>query len=163
LFPEAARAVSWLPSVSAALAVVLVANVCALGAGFLLYELIVRERRGIALARRSVWILYLAPSAFVLVMGYAESLLLVAALVSLIALRSRSWWVAAAAGVVAGLTRPVGLLLIVPALFETYRAGADHWPPVRRCRPVVAPRAPCIWRGPSTAARLPHIRSASAK
>ena len=49
-------------------------------------------------------------------MGYAESLLLVAALVSLIALRSRSWWVAAVAGVVAGLTRPVGLLLIVPAL-----------------------------------------------
>jgi hypothetical protein len=122
LFPEVARAVSWLPRVNASLAVVLVANVSALAAGFLLYELIAREGRGIALARRSVWILYLAPSAFVLVMGYAEALLLVAALVSLIALRSRSWWVAAVAGVVAGLTRPVGLLLIVPALFEAYRA-----------------------------------------
>jgi hypothetical protein len=125
LFPEVARAVSWLPRVNASLAVVLVANVSALAAGFLLYELIVREGKGIALGRRSVWILYLAPSAFVLVMGYAEALLLVAALVSLIALRSRSWWVAAVAGVVAGLTRPVGLLLIVPALFEAYRAWRD--------------------------------------
>jgi len=125
LFPEVARAVSWLPRVNASLAVVLVANLCALAAGFLLYELIVREGRGIALARRSVWILYLAPSAFVLVMGYAEALLLMAALVSLIALRSRRWWVAAVAGVVAGLTRPVGLLLIVPALFEAYRAWRD--------------------------------------
>jgi len=125
LFPEVARAVSWLPGVSAAFAVVLVANVCALAAGFLLYELIVREGRGIALARRSVWILYLAPSAFVLVMGYAEALLLVAALIALIALRRGAWWAAAVAGVVAGLTRPVGLLLVVPALFEAYRARRD--------------------------------------
>jgi hypothetical protein len=125
LFPEVARAVAWLPGVSAAFAVVLVANACALAAGFLLYELILREGRGIALARRSVWILYLAPSAFVLVMGYAESLLVVAALVALIALRNRAWWVAAVAGVVAGLTRPVGLLLVVPALFEVYRARRD--------------------------------------
>jgi hypothetical protein len=122
LFPGIARAVSWLPGVSAAFAVVLVANVCALAAGVLLYELIVREGRGVALARRSVWILYLAPSAFVLVMGYAEATLLVAAVIALIALRSGRWWVAAAAGVVAGLTRPVGLLLVVPALFEAYRA-----------------------------------------
>jgi hypothetical protein len=114
--------VSWVPGVSASLAVVLVANVFALAAGVLLYELVVREGRGVAPARRSVWILYLAPSAFVLVMGYAEAMLVVAALVALIALRHDKWWIAAAAGVVAGLTRPVGVLLVVPALFEAYRA-----------------------------------------
>jgi Gpi18-like mannosyltransferase len=122
LFPAIARAVSWLPGVSASLAVVLVANVFALAAGFLLYELVMREGKGVALARRSVWILFLAPSAFVLVMGYAEALFLVAALVALLALRHDRWWVAAAAGVVAGLTRPLGVLLVVPALFEVYRA-----------------------------------------
>jgi len=136
LFPEVARAVAWLPGVNASFAVVLLANVFALAAGFLLYELIVREGRGIALARRSVWILYLAPSAFVLVMGYAESLLLVAAIVSLIALRDRAWWVAAVAGVVAGLTRPVGLLLVVPALFEVYRARREQGD--RRAGPMLA-------------------------
>jgi hypothetical protein len=124
-FPGVARIVSWVPGVDAGLAVVLVANVFALAAGLLLYELVIREGKGIALARRSVWILYLAPSAFVLVMGYAEALLMVAAIVSLIALRSRRWWVAAAAGVIAGLTRPVGLLLVVPALVEVYRARKD--------------------------------------
>jgi hypothetical protein len=124
-FPSVARIVAWFPGVDAGLAVVLVANGCALAAGFLLYELAIREGRGVALARRSVWILYLAPSAFVLVMGYAESLLVTVAIVALIALRSRRWWVAAAAGVVAGLTRPVGFLLVVPALVEVYRSRKE--------------------------------------
>jgi hypothetical protein len=121
-FPGLARMFSWLPGVDAGFAVVLVANVCALAAGFLVFELVMREGRGLALARRSVWILYLAPSAFVLVMGYAESTLLIAAIVALIGLRSGKWWIAAAAGVVAGLTRPVGVLLAVPALVEVYGA-----------------------------------------
>lgn len=143
LFPLVARAVAWLPGVTASFAVVLVANVFALAAGFLLYELIMREGRGIALARRSVWILFLAPSAFVLVMGYAEAVLLVAALVVLIALRSRAWWIAGAAGVVAGLTRPVGLLLVVPALFEAYRAwrGTDDRRVGAMAAAVLAPAA----------------------
>ena len=44
--------------------------------------------------RRAVWIAYLAPSAFVLVMGYAEATFMFATLVVLIALRSRRWWIA---------------------------------------------------------------------
>jgi hypothetical protein len=38
-----------------------------------------------------------------------------------LALRSRKWWIAAALGVVAGLTRPVGVLLVLPALIEAAR------------------------------------------
>src|SRR5258708_40194504 len=43
-----------------------------------------------------------------------------ATLVALLALRREKWWIAALAGVVAGLTRPVGVLLVVPALVEVW-------------------------------------------
>jgi len=120
LFPLIARAVSWFPAVSAGTAVLVVANVSALAVGLLMYELAWRERQDPDLARRAVWIVYLAPTAFVLVMGYAEATLMVATLVALLALRRRRWWIAAIAGVLAGLTRPVGVILVVPAVFEVW-------------------------------------------
>jgi hypothetical protein len=122
LLPMLARAGSWLPGVSVRLALLLVVNVSALAVGALVYELARNEGRSGAVARRAVWIVYLAPPAFVLVMGYAEATLMTATLVALLALRRRHWWIAAIAGVVAGLTRPVGVLLVVPALVEAYRA-----------------------------------------
>jgi len=145
-FPGVARIVDWFPGVDAGLAVVLVANLCALAVGFLLFELVMREGKGLALARRSVWILYLAPSAFVLVMGYAESLLMIAATVALLALRRRAWWVAALAGVVAGLTRPVGVLLAVPALVEAFR-GRKEMAAGERVGAVASVLAPAVGTG----------------
>lgn len=124
LVPMLARVGSWLPGVSVRLALLLVVNISALAVGFLVYELARSEGRSRAVARRAVWIVYLAPPAFVLVMGYAEATLMTATLVALLALRRGRWWVAAMAGVVAGLTRPVGLLLVVPALVEVYQARA---------------------------------------
>ncbi len=121
LVPLLARAGGWLPGISVRLSLLLVVNASALAAGFLVYELVRREQRPHAVASRAVWIMYLAPPAFVLVMGYAEALMMTAALVALLALRGGRWWIAAAAGIVAGMTRPVGLLLVVPALVEVYR------------------------------------------
>jgi hypothetical protein len=121
LFPLIARVVSWLPGVSAGTAVLVVANVSALVVGPLIYELAYRERQDPDLARRAVWIMYLAPTAFVLVMGYAEATLMVATLAALLALRRGRWWIAAVAGILAGLTRPVGLILVVPAVFEVWK------------------------------------------
>jgi hypothetical protein len=118
--PLLARVGSWVPGVSARLALLLVANVCALAVGALVYELVRGEGRSAAVARRAVWIVYLAPPAFVLVMGYAEATLMTATLVALLALRRQRWWLATIAGVIAGLTRPVGVLLVVPALVEVW-------------------------------------------
>ena len=123
LVPILARVGSWLPGVSVRLALLLVANACALAVGALMYELMRSEGRSEAVARRAVWIVYLAPPAFVLVMGYAEATLMTATLVALLALRRQRWWIAAIAGVIAGLTRPVGVLLVVPALVEVIRAS----------------------------------------
>lgn len=134
LFPMLGRAVSWLPGVSAGAAVVLVANAAALVLGYLVYQLVVQERGDTALAQKAVWLMYLAPPAYVLVMGYAEALFLVLSSIVLLALRKERWWIAALAGLLAGLTRPVGVLLAIPAAVEGWRRR--EWKAVA---PIVAP------------------------
>ncbi len=51
-------------------------------------------------------------------MGYAEGTLLALSIGAMVALRARAWWWAGALGLLAGATRPVGLLLVVPAVVE---------------------------------------------
>jgi hypothetical protein len=121
LVPLVSRAVAWLPGIDTDLALVLVANGSAFLAGVVVWRLVWRERRDEELARRAVWIAFLVPAAFVLVMGYAEATLMLCGAVALLGLRSRRWWTAAIAGYLGGLTRPVGLLLAIPALVEVWR------------------------------------------
>lgn len=136
LFPLVARAVSWLPGVSAGFGVVFVANVSALALGFALYQLVVQEREDTELARRAVWLVYLVPPAFVLVMGYAEATFMTFAAIVLIGVRSQRWWLAGICGFLAALTRPVGVLLAVPAAVEGWQRRD-----AKAVVPVVAPGA----------------------
>lgn len=129
LVPLLARGVAWLPGVDTGLGLLVVANVSALVAGVVLWRLVWHERHDDDLARRAVWIAYLAPPAFVLVMGYAEATLMLCVSVALLGLRTKRWWVAALAAYFAGLARPVGLLLVVPAIIEVLR---DRWRVPRR-------------------------------
>ncbi|HET9728410.1 MAG TPA: mannosyltransferase family protein, partial [Acidimicrobiia bacterium] len=122
LLPMLGRVVSWLPGVDAGLAVLIVVNVAALAAGFVVYELAVQERHDPDIARRAVWILFLVPPAYVLMMGYAEALFILFSAISLLALRRRWWLVAIAAGALAALARPVGALLAFPIAIEGWRA-----------------------------------------
>ena len=109
-------------------ALVLLANAAALAATAMLYVLVRREKDR-SVARRSVWILSLLPAAFVLVMGYAESLLLVFALGCFLALRPPDGGATArphfaVAGVLAfaaALTRPIGVLLVLAVGSELIR------------------------------------------
>ncbi len=80
-----------------------------------------QERHDPELARRAVWLVYLAPPAFVLVMGYSEATFMTLTALVLIGLRSQRWWLAAIFGLLAGLTRPVGVLLAVPAVVEGWQ------------------------------------------
>ncbi|HEV7525691.1 MAG TPA: hypothetical protein VGP92_12045, partial [Acidimicrobiia bacterium] len=134
VFPLLSRVVAWLPGVSAGAGVVLVANASALALGFALYKLVLHERDDPELARRAVWLVYLVPPAFVLVMGYAEALFMTFAALVLLGLRSRRWVLAAAFGFLAGLTRPVGVLLAVPAAVEGWQRRD-----AKAAVPVVAP------------------------
>jgi hypothetical protein len=85
--PLLTHALAWVPGVGDGPALLLLANAAALVATAMLYVLARRETGDPAVARRAVWVLSLLPAAFVLVMGYAESVLLVFALGCFLALR----------------------------------------------------------------------------
>jgi hypothetical protein len=110
-------------------ALVLLANAAAFAATAMLFVLVRRETGSAAVARRAIWVLSLLPAAFVLVMGYAEAVLLVFALACFLALRPPAtnpdnrphFAVAGALAFAAALTRPVGVLLFLAIASEVIR------------------------------------------
>lgn len=121
LVPLLARGVGTLLGGHPGLALLLLANVSALGYAALLHRLALAEGLGEAAARRVLWIAALAPAGFVLVMGYAEATYGLLVTGAFLALRSRRWTVAAALGLLAGTARPTGVLLALPAAIEGLR------------------------------------------
>ena len=128
LVPLLARAVGVVLGGRPALGLILVVNVCALAVGMTIHRLVLNEVGDRTLARRAAWIVALAPPAYVLVLGYAEATFMLCAIVCFGALRARRWWVAALAGALASLTRPLGVLLVLPAAIEVWEA----WRAARR-------------------------------
>ena len=145
LLPLLARALTVVPGVHAGAAVVVVANASALVATAALVALARAETGDDALAGRAAWLLSLAPPAFAFVMGYAEATLVALAAGTMLALRRRRFWVAAALGALAALDLPVGVLLAVAALVEALRAD-EHGArpsPAGRLAAVAGPLLGC--------------------
>ena len=128
-YPMAARALGWVPGVGVGPALVVLANLSALAAMAALVLLVRHDLGDPDLARRSAWLLALAPSAYTLVLGYADATLLLCSVVTVLGARTGRWWMAAAAGLAAGLVRPLGILLVVPVLVEVVRQRAQRPPP----------------------------------
>ena len=120
LTPLLGRAVGWV-GIGPRVGVVVVANLAALVAGFLLVRLVRREGFSDDVARRASWLLAVAPAAFVLVLGYGEGVFLALAIGIVLAARDRRWVVAAVLGVLAGLSRPSGFIVAVPIMIEAVR------------------------------------------
>jgi len=146
LVPLLARALSSVPGIGVGAALVVVANASAFAAVVLLAMLARRETGDTSLARRAAWLLCLAPPAFTQVMGYAEATLLALSVGTLLALRARAWWWAAALGLAAATTRPVGVLLVIPAAIEALR-GRPHPGPGRRSARTAAVAGPALGLG----------------
>ncbi len=125
LLPLVTRMLGWVPGQRYGIALVLIANVGAYVATMALFVLARRETGSVEVARRSIWFLSLAPAAFVLVMGYAESLLLVLAIGCFLAIRRGterpSFAVAALLGFLAALARPSGVFLSLAIAVEVVR------------------------------------------
>lgn len=136
LYPLLGRALSVVFGGRGDIALLVITNVSALAVGVLVRRLVLvekgRDRSGLAVADRSVWLMMLVPPAFVLVFAYAEALLLVAAVGMFLCLRTERWWWAAALGVAAALIRPHGLFLVAPAAVEALRnwraVTLGRWP-----------------------------------
>jgi hypothetical protein len=121
LVPLLTRGVALLPGVSTAKALLLVANAGAVVFAFLLYRLAREEDLGEDGAERAVWLLTLAPPAFVMVMGYAESVFGALAVAFASAVRRGSWTRAVVFGFLAGTCRPLAVALIAFAAVEAAR------------------------------------------
>jgi hypothetical protein len=128
LLPLLDRGLHDISSLTVGVASLLITNVAALLVGMGLYVLVRYEWQDTLLARRAVWLIMLAPPAFVFVMGYSEALLVLLAVAFFLAIRRGNWWWATLFGYLAGTARPIGCLLVVPAAIEVIRSWrADRW------------------------------------
>ena len=141
LYPMLARALAWPMGGRVGLALVLVANVAAYACLVLFRRLVLEEHGDDDLARRAMWLLAIFPAAGAMVFAYGESLMLAASLVGFLAIKRDRWWLVAIAGLVAGLTRPAAVLLVVPFLVEALRPRHRQTPIWWRAAGVLAPAA----------------------
>jgi hypothetical protein len=123
LVPLLARVAARVLGFSAGAALLGLANLGALVAGVLVAIVVRRELEDDAAARRAAWLLLLAPPAFTFVMGYAEAPFVALVLGTFLALRTGRFVAAGVLGALAGLARPLGVLLAVPAAIEALRAA----------------------------------------
>jgi hypothetical protein len=91
--------------------------------GALVHMIAIRETGDRVTASRAAWMSQIAPGAFALIMGYTEPLAgVLAALYFLAVRRQRTGW-AFAVGLLAGLSRPTGIVLALPGFIEAVRAA----------------------------------------
>jgi hypothetical protein len=122
LYPAVGRALAPLFLGRQDLALVVVANVCALAGAVVLWRLAAEVVGDRGVAVRSAWMVAVIPSAFVLAFAYSEGLsLLLVATALLLVHRRRFWWVVPV-GLAAAAVRPVGVLLVVPIAVEAVRS-----------------------------------------
>ncbi|MHB8431882.1 MAG: hypothetical protein ACYDDZ_15405 [Acidimicrobiales bacterium] len=133
LFPVLISAVHHVTFVTVAVSGEILSNGFAFLATMGIYVLARSELGEVGVARSAVWLLSLAPAAFTTVMGYSDALLILLSAACFLALRRRWWFAAAAFGFFAGLARPLGCVLLVPALIEASRGVV--WSEGPRLRP----------------------------
>lgn len=102
------------------ISLILIANLASLIALVAIKKLVFLETRDERLAKRSVWLLSIFPSSFVLTWAYAESLFLTFSIYCFIGLRKEQWKTVIFCSFAAALVRPTGLLLTIPILWTIW-------------------------------------------
>jgi hypothetical protein len=116
---------------------VLVSNLALLLGMALLRDLAQRDF-GEAAADRTVWIFLAFPTAFFLSAVYAESIMLAMLLGAVRMARDRRPVAAGLMGALCALSRPTGILVILPLGLELWNGGKDATSPARRASPALA-------------------------
>ena len=78
-------------------------------------------------AERTVLYTAIFPSAFFLIAPFTEALFLATSVWAFLGARRRRWEIALVAGLLAGLTRPQGLILVLPLAWEAFQALRARW------------------------------------
>lgn len=147
LYPLAVRTVSWVLPGDDLVAALLVSNLAFLGALLALFAL-TAEAFGERAARRTVVVAAAFPTAFFFLAPYGESLFLFLSVLAFREARHDRWLPAAAAGVLATLTRSAGVLLVPALLVEAIAGRADRQPLLPRVAGAAAVAlGPLLWFG----------------
>ena len=120
LFPILERALSILTHGDPFIAGLIISDVSTLVLLLVLYQL-VNEDFDAERATHTILYLSIFPTAFFFATAYNEALFLCLTLMSFYNIRHGNWWLAGLFGFLAGLTRSVGLLLLLPFCYEYLR------------------------------------------
>jgi hypothetical protein len=128
LYPLLMRSVAWLLG-DLFVAGLVVSNVALIVASVLLYRLVETEA-GRGAAEQAVKYLFLMPTGFVFSGVLTESLFLALSVAAFRAAQVGVWWAAGVAGGLAALTRPTGVLLVLPLgwLYFSRAENRRQWP-----------------------------------
>ena len=140
LFPLLGKVVGAPLPGGATTGLVLVANVSALVAGWLLHRLVLDEGGSERRATTAVWLVAVLPASSVLVLAYTEALFLALTIGAFLAMRRGRWWIVAVLALLSGLCRPSGALLALPILLEAV-SGIGEAPWAERLRRLAATAA----------------------
>jgi len=117
VFPLLEHVTGWLLGGNYGAGGLLVSTLACIGALYVL-QLLVATDFDESLCAPAALLVLLLPEAFFLLAPFTEATFLFAALVSFCAARRRNWALCAVAGLLAGLSRPVGILLAVALAVE---------------------------------------------
>src|SRR5581483_3893384 len=120
LYPAAIRLASLGGLISLKLAGYLVSLAGLWTASVLLWKLVQEEWNDPHLAKIAVAFLLFSPVSFFFSTLYSEALFLPLTIGCIYAARRKRWWLAGALGLLAALTRFIGLMLVVPLLWEYF-------------------------------------------
>jgi hypothetical protein len=144
LYPLAVRVVSRVLPGDDLFAAILVSNAAFLGALLALFAL-TTEAFGVRIARRTIVVTAIFPTAFFFLAPYTESLFLFLSVLAFREARRDRWWGVAVFGGLAALTRSAGILLLPALAFDALRGAGGRAMLARLAGVAAIAIAPLLW------------------
>lgn len=126
-FPLAARAMNVATPFGLVTSATLASNIALVGALIALYLLTTIERDE-AVARRTLVLLITFPASVALLAPYSESQFLLGTVLAFFGARTQRWWLAGAGGLLATVTRTIGLAVVPALLIEAFAVDREERP-----------------------------------
>jgi hypothetical protein len=130
LYPMAIKALAWLPAIGPLGAALIISNACFVGALVMLHGLTRLEGFSDRVARTTVLLIAIFPTAFFFLAPYSEAPFLLLSVSAFWFAQRDRWALAALMGALAALTRSIGLLLVLGLAVEAIQRSRDDGRPL---------------------------------
>ena len=130
LYPLLLKIISWFTNNHILLAGIIISHLTLFGAIYFLYKL-TKIDFDEETSWRSVFYLLLFPTSFYLISVYTESLFLFLAILTFYLARKNKWWLAGISGLLASLTKPWGVAIVIPLAIEYLEQKNFSWQKIK--------------------------------